>query len=177
MRCSAVLLSSGRATLLPFLLPRAASRRPPTRPPSPLPRCSIGRRDERDDLSYPEWVELLGMIAHTLGEGRLMGNRNDLVTSLGVSAGDEGAEGEEGPRGRPQRRGMGMLLKLQLLFCNMYDLGAKFEGEAQRMVRAIAAAVRKEVAAAKAEAASATQAAELGGSRRVQDMLSESVYV
>lgn len=131
---------------------------------------AIGRRDdggrERDDLTYPEWVELLGLIAYTLGDEKLRGMRPDLVTSLGATA--EGAGGgSDGPM---------MLQRLRLLFVNMFELGAKFEGDGLRMIRAISEAVRRDAAAVRdASARAAAYAASHG--RQVRSVLGESVML
>jgi len=157
----------------------------------------VGRAEEKEDLTYPEWVELLGLVAFTLGDTKLKGLRNDLVTSMGVEpAWDEQLLAEDGGRGgmgasvttsvtggaASTLRGapgstMPMLSKLHLLFFNMFELGARFDGkEGSKFIRAVTQAVRKEAAEARAEAAALSRAAAQGQSRRVGDVLSESVY-
>lgn len=131
--------------------------------------CSIGRRDdsgrERDDLTYPEWVELLGLIAYTLGDEKLRGMRPDLVTSLGATA-----EGGPGPGG------VNMLQRLRLLFVNMFELGARFEGDGLRMIRAISDAVRRDAAAVRDASMRAAAYAASNG-RHVRSVLGESVML
>jgi hypothetical protein len=141
----------------------------PPHPCLPFTLCSIGRRDEagreRDDLTYPEWVELLGLIAYTLGDAKLMGMRPDLVTSLGGADGGELAGGAA----------VNMLQRLRLLFVNMFELGARFEGEGMRMIRSVTDAVRRDAAAARDAAARAAAATASG--RHVRSLLGESVLL
>ena len=148
-------------------LPRARppQRRPclhfsasPPPPPSRLPPSrSIGRSDGGAYLAYAEWVELLGLIAHSLGDAKLLGLRRNLTTTAG---------------GAP----LPMLAKLELLFSAMADAGAHFEGEAHRLLRPVRDSLRRRFAAAQEAAGAAAGAAAVGERRRVQGVLAETVW-
>lgn len=133
--------------------------------------CSGGSSTgDAEDLSYAEWIQLLGLLAYSLGDARLLGQRNDLTSSFGVPEKDGGELNGSNVSTLP------MLTRLQLLFFNMSALGAKFEGqECQKMIRSITATIRKEAAEARREAMRVSaQERTIGSSRQVQQVLQQS---
>ena len=68
-----------------------------------------------------------------------------------------------------------MLTKLQLLFSNMADAGARFEGEAQRILRPVREALRRVVSAAAHASGRAAEEALSDDRRRVSSVLAETV--
>ena len=102
-------------------------------------------------------MELLGLIAHSLGDAKLLGMRRNLTTTAG---------------GAP----LPMLAKLELLFSAMADAGAHFEGEAHRLLRPVRDSLRRRFSAAQEAAGAAAGAAAVGERRRVQGVLAETVW-
>ena len=152
-------------------VPAAAAHLPPHRPPrsATLTACpltcprSIGRRDGGADLGYPEFIELIGLIAYELGDARLLGMRKHLLSTTGV------VDDDDMPAALP------MLTKLHLLFSNMLDNGAKFEGDAYKIVRAALEGLRRSAHEAQRAAGRNAAATDNGQRRRVQAVLSETV--
>jgi hypothetical protein len=68
-----------------------------------------------------------------------------------------------------------MLMKLHLLFSNMLDCGAKFEGDAYKIVRPVLDGLRRGAHAARHSAGRAAAAADNGERRRVHAVLAETV--
>ena len=126
-------------------------------------------REKHERQILTEFVELLGLLAHELGDaaaaaGRGRGGgqpRPHLTTTAGV-AGDAGAA-------------LPMLMKLHLLFSNMLDCGAKFEGDAYKIVRPVLDGLRRGAHAARHSAGRAAAAADNGERRRVHAVLAETV--
>ena len=131
------------------------SRPPPPHPASKRPRRSIGRHDGGADLGYPEFVELIGLIAQEVGEARLLGLRASSSTGVSSSTAPPA----------------GMLKKIALLFAAMFDNGAKFEGDAGRLVRAALAELRRGEHAA----APPPSPADVVERHRVRALLAETV--
>jgi hypothetical protein len=119
---------------------------------------AIGCTDAGDDLSYPEWVEVLGMLAFILGDHAASGGSRPGYSALGLDP--EGANS--------------MRTKLELLFFNMRENGARFAGEAGRMMHAIAKAIEaaQERILAQNKARTAGDAGKRGG---VRDLMGESL--
>jgi len=140
----------------------------------------VGRPETSEELTYPEWIELLGMTAFVLADPRSHRNTN-IVTGHGedaassVSAGAAGSAGGEGPF---RSSSTTMLQKIRLLFYNMYEAGARFSsGDPHKMIRAVTRAVHADVDAAQKAAEVKCRQAMLVSQKRVADVLGENIVV
>jgi hypothetical protein len=130
-----------------------------------FPTCRIGR-ETSEDLSYPEWIELLAMTAYVLGDSSLSESRMSLI-GASVSSKEKTASTQHLP----------LLTKIHLLLYNMYDKGARFNGDGLKMIRAVSHVVRAEYDAASKAADSAARTTTDEHQRKVQDVLTENIVV
>lgn len=121
--------------------------------------CRVAR-EAGEDLTYPEWIELVALIAFVVCEPNYGSGRSNVVAGLGPMS---------------QNGDLPLLTKLHLLFHNMYENGAKFTGESNKMIRNISAAVRAEADAAQKEAVRSSRKSTVEQQRHVQQVLGESI--
>jgi hypothetical protein len=122
------------------------------------------------------------MLAFALGDAKFASERSTVIASLGVAGpitmltkvsaagGCCGCQRLQPPLRFPMRQ-------LHLLFYNQYEHGARFLGEADRLIRAVTARVRSEVDRAAALTARAQHASASEQRRKVEEVLTESVYM
>lgn len=120
-----------------------------------------GAAETSEELTFLAWIELLGLLAHTLAElSESAGRAGKGITGMGVA-----------DAAKPS-----MLARVHLLFFNMYQHGAQFGGgDGGKMIRAVVNAVRADVEAAQRESERAARASTAVQLKKVQDVLLDNV--
>jgi hypothetical protein len=115
-------------------------------------------------LSYPEFIEVIGLLAYTLGD-----------SDTQLSTPKAGLAGITRPDGSAPR--ISMLAKLHLFFYNAAQAGARFNTpEGAKMARAAATFVHAQVAQAQAEADRAKASASAQSRKRIEGVLMDRTY-